>query len=79
MTLERRQNATDRLIAGAAGIGAGRTLGLTDEETIATKKATLRREQRQRRAQRGQREGNRAAAEAFLAQEDAKFQQNAHA
>lgn len=79
MTLEARRNANDQLIAGAAGIGAGRLLGLTDEETIATKKATLRRQQRERRAQRGQREGNRAAAEAFLAQDDAGFQQKARA
>ena len=64
---------------GAGVVGAGRTLGLTDDEAIETKKATLRRQQRERRAQRGQREGNRAAAEAFLAEEDAKFQQKARA
>ena len=74
MTLERNGDLTNELIIGAEVLGAGRTLGLSDDETIATKRATLRRQQRDRRAQRGEREGNRAAAEEFLAQQDAIFQ-----
>ena len=65
---------TQKIINGASLIGAGRTLGLTDDETLETKRATLRRQQRERRAQRGQREGNRAAAEQFLADDAASFQ-----
>ena len=74
MTLERNGDLTNEIIVGAEVLGAGRTLGLSDAETIATKRATLRRQQRERRAQRGEREGNRAAAEEFLAQQDAAFQ-----
>ena len=74
MTLERNGDLTNEIIVGAEVLGAGRTLGLSDDETIATKRATLRRQQRERRAQRGEREGNRAAAEEFLAQQDAAFQ-----
>ena len=58
---------------GAALLAAGKTLGLTNDETIETRRAVLRREQRQRRAQRAEREGNRAAAEAFLAEDSADF------
>ena len=65
---------TQELIQGAEVLGAGRTLGLTDEETIATKRATLKRKIDQRRADRASREGNRAEAEAFLAEDDARFQ-----
>ena len=77
MSLEFRQLLNNELIAGAAVLGAGRTLGFSDDETIQAKRATQRREQRRRREQRGEREGNRAAAEEFLAQDDAKFQQKA--
>lgn len=74
MTLERNGDLSNELIVGAEVLAAGRTLGLSDDETIETKSATLRRQQRERRAQRGQREGNRAAAEEFLRQQDASFQ-----
>ena len=49
-------------------------MGLDDNETLETKRATMRRDQRRRREQRGQREGNRAAAEQFLAEDTASFQ-----
>ena len=65
---------TQDLINGAEVIGAGRTLGMTDEETLETKRATLRRDIERRRKQRAEREGNRAAAEQFLADDDASFQ-----
>ena len=77
MSLEFRQLLNNELITGAAVLGAGRTLGFTDDETIEAKRATQRRAQRQRREQRGEREGNRAAAEAYLAQNDAEFNQKA--
>ena len=64
---------TQLITQGAQLLAAGQTLGLTPDEAMAARKATLRREQRQRRAQRGEREGNRAAAEAFLAEDAAKF------
>ena len=79
MSLEFRQLLNNELLAGAAVLGAGRTLGFSDDETIQAKRATQRREQRRRREQRGEREGNRAAAEAYLAQSDAAFQQKARA
>ena len=66
-------DSNEQLIKGAEVLGAGRTLGLTDDETLDTKRATLRREQRARRAQRGERAGNEAAAREFLAQDDAKY------
>ena len=56
---------TQDLINGAEIIGAGRTLGMTDDETLETKRATLRRDIERRRKQRQEREGNRAAAEQF--------------
>ena len=62
MTLEN----TQEIINGAEVIAAGRTLGLTDDEAIETKRQTLRRNIEQRRADRVKREGNRAAAEQFL-------------
>ena len=65
---------TQKLIDGATVIGAGRTLGLTDDETLETKRATLRRKIDQRRKERKEREGNRGAAEQLLADMDAKFQ-----
>ena len=65
---------TQDLINGASLIGAGRTLGLTDDETLETKRATTRRNIERRRKERAQREGNRAAAEQFLADDDASFQ-----
>lgn len=77
MSLEFRQLLNNELITGAAVLGAGRTLGFTDDETIDAKRATLRREQRRKRQQRAEREGNRAAAEAYLAQNDAEFNQKA--
>ena len=63
----------EQLIKGAEVLGAGRTLGLTDDETLDTQQATMRREQRKRRAQRGERSQNEAAAREFLAQDDAKY------
>jgi len=77
VSLEFRELLNNQLITGAAVLGAGRTLGFSDDETIQAKRATQRREQRRRRAQRDEREGNRAAAEAYLAQNDAEFQQKA--
>ena len=65
---------TQDLINGASLIGAGRTLGLDDDETLETKRATTRRNIERRRKERAQREGNRAAAEQFLADDDASFQ-----
>jgi hypothetical protein len=65
---------TQKLINGAEVIGAGRTLGMTDDETLETKRATLRRDIERRRKQRADREGNRAQAEQFLADDDASFQ-----
>ena len=73
MTLERNQRAIDDITVGAHVLAAGKTLGLSPDETIATKLQTLRRKQRENRAQRGQREGNRAQAEQFLADNDAAF------
>ena len=70
MTLEN----TQEIINGAEVLAAGRTLGLSDDETIATKMQTRRRAQRQRRQERGQREGNRAAAEQFLNQDEQEFE-----
>ena len=69
MTLEN----TQEIINGAEVLAAGRTLGLSDDETIATKMQTRRREQRQRRSERAEREGNREAAEKFLAADEAQF------
>ena len=66
-------DSNEQLIKGAEVLGAGRTLGLTDDEAISTKQATMRREQRKRRAERAERAGNEAAARAFLAQDDAKY------
>ena len=73
MTLERNQRAIDDITVGAHVLAAGKTLGLSPDETISTKLQTLRRQQRENRAQRGEREGNRAAAEQFLADNDAAF------
>ena len=66
-------DSNEQLIKGAEVLGAGRTLGLTDDETLDTKRATMRREQRARRAQRAERAGNEAAAREFLAQDDARY------
>ena len=46
-------DGNEQLIKGAEVLGAGRTLGLTDDEAIDTKISTLRREQREKRARRG--------------------------
>lgn len=70
VTLER----TQEIINGAEVLAAGRTLGLSDDETIATKMQTRRREQRQRRQEREQREDNRSAAEEFLRRDDREFE-----
>ena len=48
MSLEARQLINDELLTGAQILGAGRTLGFTDDETIAAKKANQRRAQRER-------------------------------
>ena len=61
------------LTDGAMVLAAGRTLGMTDDEAISTKRAAVRRNIERRRADRKAREGNRAAAEAFLAEDDANF------
>ena len=65
---------TQKILDGASLIASGRNLGLDDNETLETKRATMRRDQRRRREQRGEREGNRAAAEQFLADDTASFQ-----
>ena len=65
---------TQLLINGALVVGAGRTLGLSDNETLETKRATTRRNIERRRKEREEREGNRAAAEQFLADDAASFQ-----
>ena len=65
--------STELLTNGAEILAAGRTLGLTDEEALNTKRAALRRRVEARRADRAGREGNRALAEEFLAQDDANF------
>ena len=70
MTLERNQE----LINGAEVLAAGRMLGLTDYETIATKMQTRRREQRRRYEEKGSREKNRGAAEEFLRRDDREFE-----
>ena len=64
---------TQEIINGAEVIAAGRTLGMTDDEAIETKRQTLRRNIEQRRADRAEREGNREAAQQFLASDEAKF------
>ena len=73
MTLESNANVTNELILGAEALAAGRTLGLTDDETLATRRATIRRNIERRRADRENREGNRALAEQILAENDASF------
>ena len=65
---------TQTILNGASLIASGRNLGLDDKETLETKRATMRRDQRRRREQRSEREGNRAAAEQFLADDAASFQ-----
>ena len=69
MTLESNQE----LIQGAEVLAAGRTLGLSDDETISIKRRKVRENIDKRRAERAEREGNRAAAEAFLAESDKEF------
>ena len=69
MTLESNQE----FIQGAEVLAAGRTLGLSDDETISLKKQKMRENIDRRRAERAQREGNRAEAEAFLAEDSARF------
>ena len=64
---------TQELINGAEVLAAGRTLGMSDDETIALRNQTRRREQRENRAKRAEREGNREEAEKFLASDEAKF------
>ena len=70
VTLERNQE----LINGAEVLAAGRMLGLSDEETIATKMQTRRREQRRRFEEKGSREKNRGAAEEFLRRDEREFE-----
>ncbi len=70
MTLERNQE----LINGAEVLAAGRMLGLSDDETIATKMQTRRREQRRRFDEKGSRETNRGAAEEFLRRDEREFE-----
>lgn len=70
MTLESNQE----LIQGAEVLAAGRTLGMTDDETISLRNQTRRRQQRERRAQRGTREQNRATAEEFLRADERAFE-----
>ena len=56
-------DGNEQLIKGAEVLGAGRTLGLTDDEAIDTKLSTLRREQRERRARRGKKISDPAVRE----------------
>ena len=70
VTLERNQE----LINGAEVLAAGRMLGLSDDETIATKMQTRRREQRRRFEEKGSREKNRGTAEEFLRRDEREFE-----
>lgn len=79
MSLESQGRLNNELNLGAQIIAAGRTLGLSDIDTIELKARTRREEQRRSRAQRGLREQNRAAAEQFLQEDERKFEQKAKA
>ena len=73
MSLESNEKLVDELLIGAEQAAAGRTLGLTDNQTldlIKGRNERLRQAQRQQYAERQLREGNRAAAEEYLAQND---------
>ena len=59
MSLESQGRLNNEINLGAQIIAAGRTLGLSDIDTIALKTQTARKAQRQRRAERGLREQNR--------------------
>lgn len=74
VTLENTQNDINAMIAGAEVLGAGRTLGLTDDEAIALRNQTRRRDQRKKRDERASREGNRSEAEKYLRQDEREFQ-----
>jgi hypothetical protein len=79
VSLESQGRLNNEINLGAQIIAAGRTLGLSDIDTIALKTQTARKAQRQRRAERGLREQNRTAAEQFLQEDERKFQQKAKA
>ena len=73
MSLESNEKLVDELLIGAEQAAAGRTLGLTDNQTldlIKGRNERLRQAQRQQYAERQLREGNRAAAEEYLAQNE---------
>ena len=65
---------SNELLSNAASVAAaGETLGLSPDEAFAVRGQTLREAQRRQRAERNQREGNRAEAEAFLRQDEREF------
>ena len=67
---------TQQILDGAAVIAAGDTLGLNPEQTIAVANANreaVREKIRLRKEDRARRNENMAAAEAFLAEDDANF------
>ena len=70
MSLEDTQN----LINGAAAVGFGRSNGLSDDDTIDAMRQAIIDRSRKHKAEKAAREGNRAAAEQFLADDTASFQ-----
>ena len=72
-----RHDLNDQLIKAASLAGAARSQGFSDDETIAklesAKRRQLRDRQRDNRATREARDANEAAALAFLAEDDAKY------
>jgi len=77
VSLESNEKLVDELLIGAEQAAAGRTLGLTDNQTIDLVKGRnerLRQAQRQQYFERNAREGNAAAALAYLAENEREYQ-----
>ena len=70
MSLESNERLVDEIVLGAEQAAAGKTLGMTADQTldfIKGRNDRLREAQRAQYFERQLREGNRAAAEEFLA------------